>query len=219
VRDANTASQQERALQRAERAVYRAGRGERPEIGALLAARAAVFLDLRPGVAAGDQDIRERLVVPHGDVVARPQALDQVALEQQRLDLGVGRHDHERRGLGDHAAQALRQLGDGRIAGDALLEVARLADVEHVAGPVDHAVDAGAAGQQPELGAQHRDAGLERPTGGRRGGLFVDGCGRVVGHRGTLVPDVRAVNRGGRPVPQSRRAVPCRFRDIHRICE
>ena len=94
-----------------------------------------------------EQDVGERLVVPHQHVEARPQALDQVGFEQQRLDLGAGDDELHRRGLAHHPADAVGVEAALRVVGDALLQAARLADIEHVAGRVHHAVDARRVGQ------------------------------------------------------------------------
>src|SRR3546814_16234571 len=83
-------AQQEGALQRGDRAIDRAGRGERAEIVPLAGARASVLGDLRVGVVAAHQDVRERLVVAQQYVEPGLPALDQVALAEQRLQLGVG---------------------------------------------------------------------------------------------------------------------------------
>ncbi len=100
MRLANMLSLHERSrnarLQRDQGAVDRAGRGEGAEIIAGLVARAAMLGQLREIVVAGEVDVGERLVVAQQHVVARHQALDQVAFEQQRLDLGVGDDDLER---------------------------------------------------------------------------------------------------------------------------
>ena len=91
------AAQQERPLQRRQRAVDRPGRGERPEVVAGRRLRAAMLEHARKGMVAGDEDAGKRLVVAQQDVVARPQPLDQVGLEQQRLGLGMGGDELHRR--------------------------------------------------------------------------------------------------------------------------
>jgi len=58
--------------------------------------------NLRDRMIAGDEDVRKGLVVAQHDVVARHEVLDQIAFEQQRLDLGMGRDDLQAAGLGDH---------------------------------------------------------------------------------------------------------------------
>ena len=126
-------AQQERALQRGDGAVDRPDRGERPVIVALARARAAMLEDLRRPVIRRDEDVGKRLVVAQQHVEARPQPLDQVGLEQQRLGLGRGRDEFDRRGRRDHARDARVVAGRPRIGEDALLDVLRLADVEHVA--------------------------------------------------------------------------------------
>ena len=95
-------------------------------------------------VLDGHRDVRERLVVAQADVERRPVPLDQVLLQVQRLDLGVG-DDHL--DVGD----ALRQPLDRRARVRRGLEVRaharpqrlRLADVEHLAALVAEEVDAG----------------------------------------------------------------------------
>ena len=101
--------------------------------------------DLREGMVAGDEDEGEGLVVPEHHVVARLEPLDEIGFEQQSLGLG-GRGDelHARR-VGDHGGDAIVVASCPRIALHALLQPARLADIEHLAGGIDHAVDAGAA--------------------------------------------------------------------------
>ena len=106
-------------------------------------ARAAMLEDLRRPVIGRDQNIGKRLVVAQHHVEARPQALDQVRLEQQRLGLGAGDDEFERAGGRDHALDAGVVAGRTRIGDNAFLDVLRLADIEHVAARVDHAIDAG----------------------------------------------------------------------------
>ncbi len=140
-------AQEEGALERVDRAADRTGRGEGAEIVALARARAAMLGDLRRLVVAGDEDVGERLVVPEQHVVARPQALDQIGFEQQRLGLGARRDELHRRRRHDDALDAPGEAADARVALHPLLEAARLADVEHRALGVDHAIDAGPVGQ------------------------------------------------------------------------
>ena len=63
--------------------------------------------------------IGERFVVAQRDVEARPQPLDQVGFEQQRLGLGAGNDEFERAGLSDHALDAGIEAGRPRIGADA----------------------------------------------------------------------------------------------------
>ena len=150
-------AQQERALQRRDGAVDRPHRGERPVIAALARARAAVLEDLRRPMVRGDDDVGKRLVVAQQHVEARPQPLDQVGFEQQRLGLGRGGDELHRRGRRDHPFDAGVVPGRPRVGRDPLLDVLRLADVEHLAGRIEHAIDAGR--RRRELGmAQQRGA-------------------------------------------------------------
>ncbi len=165
-------AQQEGALERDQRAVDRAGRGEGAEIIAGRAARPAMLGDLREVVIAGEMDVGERLVVPERHVVARRQALDQVVLEQQRLDLGVRDHHLHRARLRHHAAQAVREVGGVDVVGDAALEAPRLADIESVALGVEHAVDARALRQGARDVADQRRAARQPAL--RRHGFLLD---------------------------------------------
>ncbi len=156
--DAVAARAQEKGLlQRDQGAVDRAGRGERAEIAAARALRAAVLGQLRKVVIGGQMDQRKRFVVAQQHVEARHQPLDHVAFEQQRFRLGMGRDDLHRRGFGDHATQPVRQSRRMGIILHPAPQVARLADIERVALTVEHAVDAG--------GRRH---GLQRGCGSPR---------------------------------------------------
>jgi hypothetical protein len=88
--------------------------------------------DLQVGVA---------LVVAKQDVVARLERLDQVVLEQQRLGLGAHHGGLHARDLRDHVADARAAVALLEVVGNALLQVARLAHVEHRARGVEVAVD------------------------------------------------------------------------------
>jgi hypothetical protein len=97
----------------------------------------------RPGAETVRRDLQVgvALVVAEQDVVARLERLDQVVLEQQRLGLGThhgGLHAHD---LRDHVADAGAAVALLEIVGNPLLQVARLAHVEHRARRVEIAVD------------------------------------------------------------------------------
>ena len=157
---------QEGALERGDGAVDRAGRGEGSEILSGPRLRAAVLEDLRRPVIARDQDVGKRLVVAQLHVETRAQLLDQICLKQQRFGFGRGRHDLDRDGRRDHAqdARRLRRVGAG-IGGEPLADVLGLADIEHVVGGIEHAVDAGRGRRQlaPRFRSRHA-----RSQAGRR---------------------------------------------------
>ena len=151
-------AQQEGLLQLVQRPVDAAGRGERAEVAARVLPQAAMLLDLRKAMVAGDDDVREALVVAQQHVVARLQLLDQVLLEQQRLGLGLRGQEHHRRRGADHSPYARvgpDRLGIGRHP---LPEVAGLADVEHVAAGVEHPIDPGPLVEAFQIVADHRMA-------------------------------------------------------------
>ena len=113
-------------------------------------------------MVAAEQDVGEGLVVPEQHVVVRLEALDHVALQEESLHLAVGHRDLEGGGRRHHALEAHRQLAGVEIAGDALFQALRLADIERFAGAIRHAVDAGARRHGLERAAQHRNTALER---------------------------------------------------------
>jgi hypothetical protein len=130
------------------------------EIGALLLLRAAMLLDLRKRMRAADEDVGEALVVAQKHVVLRLELLDQVLFQQQRLGFGPRRQEHHRRGLADHPGDARavsRGLGVGRHA---LFQRPRLADIEHPALRIEHAVDPRRIVELAEVFADHLMAGL-----------------------------------------------------------
>ena len=160
-------AQREGALQGVERAVDRGGRGEGAEILVGRVAHAAVLGELRPFGVAADDDVGKRLVVAQQHVEARPEALDQVVLEQQRLGLAAGDrelHGPRRRHHADQARGEPRRLG---VGGDPAPERARLADIEDLAVGGDHAIDAGLARQGVHELADDPHAVGQRPFGKR----------------------------------------------------
>jgi hypothetical protein len=147
-------------------------------------------------MAAGDEDVGEALVVAQQHIVARLQLLDEIGLQQQRLGLGLGGDEDHRHGLRDHPGDADGLALRRRIALDALLDRARLADIEHLAVGADHAVDAGAerrvlperldrrraARQRARLGLRLVEVEIERR--GSLVGLFLERGGGEFGFAG-----------------------------------
>ena len=122
--------------------------------------------DRRRVMVAGQQDVGERLVVAQQHVVARPELLDQVRLEQQRLGLGTRGDELHVRRLGDHPGDGVGMRHAARIGGHAVLQALGLADIEHLAGAIEHPVDARLVRQVLGELLDDFDAGLERA--GRR---------------------------------------------------
>ena len=143
VKAVRAGAQEKRPLQRVEGAKHRAGAGERAEIVAGQTARAAMLDEPRRRMSGADQDIGEALVVAQRDIVAGLELLDEIGLEQQRLGVRRGGDEHHRMGLRHHARDAARLALGRHIGGDALLDRARLADIEHLALRPDHPIDAG----------------------------------------------------------------------------
>ncbi len=140
-------AQQECLLQGVQGGVDGAGACEGSEIVAAPGAGATVFQHLREFMIAGQQDMREGFVVPHQHVVARLQPLDQIGFEQQRVGFGRRRDEFHLGRRRDHAGDAVRLSGELGVAGDALFQASRLADIEQLAVAVIHAVNARTVGQ------------------------------------------------------------------------
>ena len=133
VKTVRAGAQEKRPLKGVQGAKYRAGARKRAEIVAGQAAGAAMLDEPRGWVCGANQDIGEALVVAQRDVVARLELLDEISLEEQRLGVRCGGDEHHRAGLRDHARDAARLALGRHIGGDALLDRARLADIEHLA--------------------------------------------------------------------------------------
>src|SRR4029079_375672 len=116
-------------LQQRNALAYRAGARKRSEIAMLAIERTAMEAQLR-GRVARQANVRIALVVAIEDVVARLERLDQVVLEQQRLAFGAYRRRGEARDLADAPRDPRLVTALLEVARDALLEIARLADVE-----------------------------------------------------------------------------------------
>ena len=108
--------------------------------------------DARVFLLHRDLDVRVALVVLEADVVVRAMLLDEVALEDQRLDLRVRHDDFKIRDVRDHCLDLRRVvLVVLEVLAHAVLEDDRLADVDDATRRVLHDVDAGAVRQQLEF--------------------------------------------------------------------
>jgi hypothetical protein len=134
-------AQLEHALQELDALAHCVGVGKRTEIAMALVLRSAVEAEARK-LVPGDCQVGIGLVVAKKDVVARREALDEIVLEQQRLSFGARRRHLDRRHLPDHHLGARSVAGLVEVGGDALLQVARLADIERFPALAEHAVDA-----------------------------------------------------------------------------
>ena len=167
VKTVRAGAQEKRPLERVQGSEHRAGAGERPEIIAGERARAAMLDQPRRGMAGADENIGEALVVAQRHIVAGLELLDEIGLEQQRFGVRFGGDEHHRAGLRHHARDAGGLALGRHVGGDALLDRARLADIEHLALWPDHAIDAGPErGVAPEcadrLGAARHPRRLRR---------------------------------------------------------
>ena len=105
-------------------------------------------------VGARDLQVGVALVVAKQDVVARVERLDQVVFQQQRFGFRSHHRGFQARDLADHVADARSAVVLLEVAGDPLLQVAGLPDVQHAAVRVEVAVDARQRGQCGDLRQQ-----------------------------------------------------------------
>src|SRR5574341_2074511 len=154
----------ERILQELDALAHRPRVGEWPEVAGPLVEAAAVESQARETMPAQHQ-VGVGLVVAKQYVIARRQHLDQIVFEQQRLGLGAGDGRLNGRHLIEHQLDARRSAAARplKIGSDPFLQVERLADVQHLARAIHHAVDAGTVRQAGDgcCGVEHfRDATL-----------------------------------------------------------
>ena len=100
----------EELAQQVEGLAHPPGAGERPEVHAPRAVALAGEVDARELLVEADPDVRIRLVVAQPDVEPRPVALDELLLGEQRLGLGLGDEEVDRR---DPADEVERRRGAG----------------------------------------------------------------------------------------------------------
>ena len=93
-----------------------------------------------------ETDVGIALVVAKDDVVTRPVVLDEVALEEESLGRTRRHRDFDVRHLGEETADPRPEALGMRVALKARAEAIGLADVEHLAGSIQHAVDPREAG-------------------------------------------------------------------------
>ena len=149
-------AQTEHLLQQLDAFPHRHRVGERPVVAVVLLLRTTMERQPRIGIAR-QHDVGVGFVVAEQHVVARHQRLDEIVFQQQRLRLGACHSGFDARDLGNHQARARAGQILLEIGGNALLQVACLADINDLAGGIDHAVDAGQVGQRLEerLGIKH----------------------------------------------------------------
>ena len=126
-------AKREHLLQQVERAAHLL----RVRVGAEVRAVAAVALarEVDARIVLVDRDRQERigLVVAQADVEARLVVLDELVLGQQRLGLGGDEQEVDLVDAVDHLDRAARSPPIGEVAGDALADRLRLADVDDLA--------------------------------------------------------------------------------------
>ena len=137
-----TGPDHEGLLQCVEGVIDRADRGEGAEIIALDLARPAMLEQLRRCVVLADEDVGKALVVAQQDVEAWLERLDQIGFEQQGFGFGFGDHEFHRPRQRNHQRDAVGVAPARGIVGDAVFQIARLADIEHRSIFAEHAINA-----------------------------------------------------------------------------
>ena len=145
-----------------------------PEEAGLAIDAAAIVGEPRKRLGTEPQ-IGITLVVPEEDVVLRAQRLDEVVLKKKGLRLAARDGGLESGDLAHHDRDARGEpRGIAEVGRDALLEVARLADVEACARCVEVAVASGQVRKGPDL-LMRIEGGLRRGVLGEddpAGGIF-----------------------------------------------
>ena len=160
-------AEQEDLAEQVERAADALGVRVRAEVDAVAAVALAREVHAREVLVHRDRDERIGLVVAQADVEARPVLLDEALLGQQRLGLGGDEHELDALDRVDHLVGAAGHRV-GEVAGDALADRLRLADVDDLALGVAEEVDARAVGQRLALLGQAGTASLGCGRGGHR---------------------------------------------------
>ena len=175
--------QQKQLLQRIQRHIDRSGAGKGAVIIALRSARAPMLLNTGEFMVCAQQDEGEAFIIAQKDVVRRAIALDQLRFEQQRLCLAIGRDNGHAARLRDHTPQTIGQPIHLRIIGHAVLERFSLANIEHIAPGIIHAIDAGLYWQRFDDIADRCDPSLQirlvSPAHRIGGALFIKAIGGV----------------------------------------
>src|SRR5690606_3341313 len=100
-----------------------------PKVTALAARTAAVVRNKRH-VMPAKHEVGVGLIVAEYDVVARPQALDQIVLEQQRFGFGTRYRDFQAHDSRHHMRNAGAAMGFLKIRVHPLLKIAGLAYIQ-----------------------------------------------------------------------------------------
>ena len=171
----------EQLAEQVERLPHPLGAGEGAEVGAAGAVLLAGEVDARVVLVEADADVGVGLVVAQADVEARPVALDEALLGEQRLGLVGGDEDVD---PVDPRGEA--GLAAGEVRGDPLADRARLADVEQLAARVVEEVDAGR--RRAARGA----AAPSAPREGSRVAFAHRPKGRLLASRPTSTPETES---------------------------
>ena len=160
----------ERAQQQVERLADRVGVGVGTEVADALALGPPHHHGPRPLLVEGDREVRVGLVVLQPDVEPGPVLLDEVVLEEQRLDLVAHRDPLDRVGGVDHLRGSAPSRPVAEVRHHPAAQALRLAHVEHAAVGVLELVRPRGVGDRSE-GTGRCTPPLSRPVPMRPGEL------------------------------------------------
>ena len=144
----------ERAQQEVERLADGVRVRVRAEVADALALLRAQHHRARPLFVERDREVRVRLVVLQADVEAGPVLLDEVELEEERLDLVRGHDPLDPFRRLHHLPRALRQqVRLEEVVRQPAAEALRLPDIDHPTFGVEELIRAGRVGDAAGLGA------------------------------------------------------------------
>ena len=130
---------------------------ERSRVEVIVPLDAPCDQDSRKGLPGRQLQIRIRLVVAEEDVVLRGALLDEIVLERQRLDHGVGDDDFQALRFVQERVDARTGAVRAEVASHAVPQYAGFADVQRVAMPVVVQVNARLFGQAADLALEITD--------------------------------------------------------------
>ena len=88
-----------------------------------------------------DQNIWKRFIISQKHIILRLELFNQILLQQERFRFGLGGQKHHTSGFADHAADAGRMSLRSGITRHAVFQTFSLANIEHAALLIEHAID------------------------------------------------------------------------------
>ncbi len=106
----------------------------------------------REVIVTGEKHVRVGFVVPQQNIVRRTVSLDQALFQQQRFGFITRDRGIDLLNAGDQRFGLWAEPGLAKIAGQALFQIAGLADIQKFAVGIEHAIHAGLAAGRGQKG-------------------------------------------------------------------